>query len=344
MNNDETSALIHNAPGVLGFNPRNAVVLLPYEPDPGAKLPDSATALLADLSTLIGGGGPSAGLTEAVRELNWKGCFILVICDQTVGEIYAPHRPLIDRIATCLRLDGLAVACAVWVAEIRPGRIWLRYRLRGDLGATEAANGARLADDGHDRPDLPFESVEEIERLLCPSDKDTMLLREAVSADLLAAEPVLRTKTSLCAAVTHLREAVTAARPGTGSLLTRQQYVALTRALDDVIVWGTSLRWAFEAEYRDQAVWVWLQLTRVLHGPHRAKVATLLAITAALAGSHQVASIAARIASESGASPHGHQIARDLQYGVLPAPGLSGVRSILTEAQKDYELICDEQL
>ncbi|MBP2477694.1 hypothetical protein JOF53_006566 [Crossiella equi] len=338
------SRLINSVPAILGYYPQDSIVLLPHDSGKITKktrLDLSTGGIRHDLRSPDDGSDPCILLINAVRELGWQNVIVLVVGGQRHQEEVPPHTGLVDNLTRQMQLEGLVVLCAVWVPEIRSGARWLRYGVQptrtGTLG--QVRHGG-LADAARHRLGTPFESVTAMEKMLSPDDTRSLLMRQVIAEDLSTATRSPRTEKSLRAAMLVVERAVAAAQGGELPR-TRAQFVALAHALWDPIVYESSLRWAIWPERQDAATRLWMALTRVLSGLDRANAAVLLTTTAAMARHHQIAAIAARISTECNGLPHGHEFARALRYGVLPAYAVSWLEESVDRAMADFAVLCD---
>ncbi|MCK2240974.1 MULTISPECIES: DUF4192 domain-containing protein [unclassified Crossiella] len=324
------SELVVSVPYMLGFFPQDVVIVIPCRESYPLHL---NLAVRMDLSDLLSAAVRPEQLLSAVTGRGWDLVVLLVVgggCRPDRDGL--PHRSLVARFSELLVQRGIAVACSLWVPEIREGIEWIRYCdipvATGRLGDPRVCQMAALAvTEGR----VTYDRVQDFLDAFKPDDEVALDRRLALLAHLdmprqASTDPSTE---AFYASMDLVDNAVQAA--GQGTLPNDDpDIVGLATALADPLVWTTSVRFAYTKDWL-AAVQLWLHLTRSLPDRHRVESAALLAITAGLNGETELARLAARHATEADSDREIVTCFVDpLQYGVFPS-WMSGVLRYLAK-------------
>jgi Domain of unknown function (DUF4192) len=315
-------------PYLLGFHPRDSLVVVTVEP---GSPPTVGLVLRADLP-------PPAGEHELVEQIctplraRRDLAAILVV-------ISAPAHPpsaVVDLVRGALAGMGVPVAHALWAESTGPGARWGCLDDPGHAGLLPDSTSSPLAAATAAAGLITYADREELWRLVAP-DSDEALQRRAVLLDA-AVETADRDRSAagssaVLRAVCLVRTAVHAAADGrlpSGD----DEVVQLAVALSEPLVRDCSLGLCLAGSAR-AAEHLWLALTRATPPPEVAEPAALAALSAYLRGDGALAGMALDRALD--AWP-GHTLATLVQQVVQLGVPPYRLRQIVSDAQADAQL------
>jgi Domain of unknown function (DUF4192) len=327
-------------PHLLGFRPRESVVLLALGGESGRRV---GLTVRADIPPREHERALAGMLSRSLKTDRPDGALVLVVSEaanETVaGESVLPHADLVQ--AMCGALSGVAVPVADTVL-VRDGR-WWSYDCSGPCCAPDA--GTALPDGVSE---LEVASVatgtvvqaarEDLAALISPPpDHDPAAMAAAcarvgvaLSADLLDTGPEpagLESWTAIMGGIDRCRVGAALRRP-----LTDEDVARIVWGLRDGEVRDLALRLAlgeFDSELPAAAEQLWAECTRRAPAPLDAAPATLLAVSAWLRGDGAMANVALGRALDS---QPGYGLARLLADALAACVTPSELRAMLTEA------------
>jgi hypothetical protein len=311
----DPSELIAAIPHLLGFHPRDSVVLLALH-GKGLGLTVRADLVTDDQAPLL-----AEHLLTPIARQRPSGVALVVIGGDPVPDGELPHRVLVNVIDDVLIGAGLPVVHAAWTTETANGAPWRCYDDPLCAGTVADPTASPLAVATVAAGAVTFSSREELAALLT-ADDPTVLQRRAALLDAADAEHPLsaRAVRQRRATLTGLYRAAAVADPELSDSIIAEVASALCdhRVRDACLPWCAGSG-AVAAER------LWLALVRATPAPERAEPAALLAFTAYLRGDGALASVALEVALE--ACPH-HSLSTLLRAaldGGLPPELLRGV-------------------
>jgi len=288
----DPSELIAAVPHLLGFHPRDSVVLLALH---GKSL---GLTMRADLVAADHAPRLAEQLLAPIARQRPSGVALVVIGGDDDPDGDLPHRVLVNTLDDGLISVGLPVVHAAWTAETTHGARWRCYDDPLCAGTVADPAASPLAAATVAAGAVTFGSREELAGLLAADDPATLRLRAALldAADAehpMSAQVVNQRRATLRA----LHRAAAAGDPELSDSLIAEVASALCdhRVRDACLPWCTGSG-AAAAER------LWLALVRATPAPERAEPAALLALTAYLRGDGALASVALEAALE--ACPH----------------------------------------
>jgi hypothetical protein len=309
------SELIAAVPHLLGFHPRDSVVLLTLN---GRKL---GLTLRADLVVPDQAHQLAEQLLRPITRAQPSGIALVVIGGDLNVDDDLPHRALVTALAHALDGAGLSVMLTVWTTETKRGAPWRCYddSLRAGTVADPATSPLAVATVAAGA--VTFSSRQEMAELLATHDPEALQRRaellDAADADY---PPSARMVKQRFAQLRQLHRAA-----ATGEVVLSDGVVAeVASALCDHRVRDACLPWCSDSG-AVAAERLWLALVRATPAPERAEPAALLALTAYLRGDGALAGVALDAAQQ--ACPH-HSLSALLRAaldGGLPPELLRGV-------------------
>jgi Domain of unknown function (DUF4192) len=278
----DPSELIAAVPYLLGFHPRDSVVLLALR---GRNLGVTLRADLveSDQALLL-----AEQLLAPIARQRPTGVAVVVIGGQPTPDGGLPHRALVDAIDDVLTGGGLPVVHAAWAAETVRGAPWCCYDDPLCAGTVPDPAASPLAAATVAAGAVTFGSREEMAKLMAAEEPAVLQRRALLLAAADADHPMsARVVTQRLA---RLRELLQAA--DTGDLALSDSVVAeIASALCDHRVRDACLPWC-SGPGAAVAERLWLALVRATPAPERAEPAALLAFTAYLRGDGALAGVA----------------------------------------------------
>lgn len=311
----DPSELIAAVPHLLGFHPRDSVVLMALH---GKSL---GLTLRADLVPADQARRLAEQLLPPVVRQRPTGVALVVVGGDVAPDGDPPHRVLVDALDDVLTGAGLPVVHAAWTTETTGGAPWRCYddpRCTGTVAdpATSPLAAATVAAGA-----VTFRSREAMAELLAAEDPVTLQRRSAL-LDAADAEHPMSTEL-VGQRLEQLRKLHRTA--SAGDLVLSDRIVAeVASALCDHRVRDACLPWCTGTGAAG-AERLWLALVRATPAPERAEPAALLGLTAYLRGDGGLASVALEAALH--ACPH-HSLSGLLRAaldGGLPPELLRGV-------------------
>ena len=293
---DDPGEIAAALPQLLGFRPRESIVLVALTRPDGGRL---GLTVRMDIPPPRHAAAVARALTRAVRSARPRGVVLAVVSDEDdVGSGPSrdlPHRPLVAEVLRAL--PGVAVP---WVLLVRGGRWWC-YDCpdsccdpgagtalpsgRTALAAAAVATGVVVAED---RADLA-------QRIARPSDFDrAAMVAACVTAASARADAVVASGWDAASedAWTAITAAVERCRPGgPGAPLADDEVARILWALRDTGVRDRALELALGPDAAAAEV-LWTECTRRALTPLDAAPATLLAVSAWLRGDGAMANVA----------------------------------------------------
>ncbi|MGH3857808.1 MAG: DUF4192 domain-containing protein [Pseudonocardiaceae bacterium] len=278
----DPSELIAAVPHLLGFHPRDSVVLLALH---GKRLGLTLRADLVgdDQAPLL-----AEQMLAPIAQQRPTGVALVVIGGDRAPDGDPPHRAVVDALHGALSGAGLPVVHAAWTARTARGAPWRCYD--DPLCAGEVADPATspLAAATVAAGVVTFSSREEMVELVAEEDSAALRRRAALLAAADAEHPM---STRLVGQrLARLRELHRAAVAGDLALSDRT-VAEVASALCDHRVRDACLPWCSGPDAAD-AERLWLALVRATPAPERAEPAALLALTAYLRGDGALAGVA----------------------------------------------------
>jgi uncharacterized protein DUF4192 len=278
----DPSELIAAVPHLLGFHPRDSVVLLALR---GRNL---GLTLRADLVESDQAPLLAEQLLAPIARQRPTGVAVVMIGGEPTSDGDLPHRGLVDAIDDVLTGSGLPVVHAAWAAETVRGAPWRCYDDPLCAGTVADPETSPLAAATVAAGAVTFSSREEMAELMATEDP-AALQRRALLLDAADAEHPMSDR-KVTQRLAQLRKLLQAA--ATGNLVLSDSVVAeVASALCDHRVRDTCLPWCSGpgAAATEQ---LWLALVRATPAPERAEPAALLAFTAYLRGDGAFAGVA----------------------------------------------------
>ena len=311
----DPSELIAAVPHLLGFHPRDSVVLLALH---GKSL---GLTLRADLVAADQAPRLAEQLLPPIARQQPSGVALVVIGGEGAPDDDLPHRVLVNALDDTLISAGLPVVHAAWTSETTHGAPWRCYDDPLCAGTVADPATSPLAAATVAAGAVTFSSREELVQLLAGEDP-AVLRRRAALLDAADAEHPMspRMVSQRLAKLTELYRAAAGGDPELSDSLV----VEVASALCDHRVRDACLPWSIGSG-APAAERLWLALVRATPAPERAEPAALLALTAYLRGDGALASVALESALD--ACPH-HSLSGLLRAaldGGLPPELLRGV-------------------
>lgn len=285
----DPSELIAAIPHLLGFHPRDSVVLLALH---GSRI---GVTLRADLVDNDQAPLLAEQLLPPIARQRPTGVALIVIGGDATPDGGPPHRALVDAVERVLTGAGLPVVHAVWTAQTVRGAPWRCYSDLSCVGAVADPTTSPLAAATVAAGAVTFGSREELVKLLAPEDAAALQRRAALLDAADAEHPMsARLVARRLAQVKHLHRAVAA-----GDLVLSDATIAeVASALCDHRVRDACLPWC-SGPGAAAAEQLWLSLVRATPAPERAEPAALLALTAYLRGDGALAGVALEAALQA---------------------------------------------
>ncbi|MFY9808371.1 MAG: DUF4192 domain-containing protein [Pseudonocardiaceae bacterium] len=278
----DSSELIAAVPHLLGFHPRDSVVLLALHRK------NLGLTLRADLVDNDQAAVLAEQLLVPIARQRPTGVALIVIGGAGAPDGDLPHRALVDALDDVLTGAGLPVVHAAWTAETASGAPWRCYDdplcagtvadpMTSPLAAATVAAGA-----------VTFGSREEIAELVA-ADDPAALQRRAALLDAADAEHPMGARL-VAQRLARLKELHRAAAVG-DLALSDSTIAEVASALCDHRVRDACLPWC-TGPGAAAAEQLWLALVRATPAPERAEPAALLALVAYLRGDGTLVGIA----------------------------------------------------
>ncbi|WP_214408365.1 DUF4192 domain-containing protein, partial [Pseudonocardia lacus] len=279
---DDPAGLAAAVPALLGFHPRDSLVLVSVGGSGGARR--IGMTLRADLPPRS---APRAELAGMAHDL--VDTLLLDAPRAAAALVFAPagadlpHRVLVDTVADALRERGVALVSAMWVESTAAGARWACYPPCGCTGAvpdpasTELA--ARTVFDGR----VVHSSREAVERALDPVDPAAVRRREQILRD---ADPSTRVLDVPAESPWEVLAIVDSAIADTADgvlVLDDDRVLELAKALSATPVRDAALLRCL-GPAAPAAERLWAALVREVPDPEAAEPAVLLAACALLRG------------------------------------------------------------
>jgi Domain of unknown function (DUF4192) len=278
----DPAELIAAVPHLLGFYPRDSVVLLALH---GKKL---GLTLRADLVDNAQAPLLAEQLLLPIARQRPTGVALVVIGGDLTPDGDPPYRALVDVLDDMLTGAGLPLVHAAWTAQTVDGAPWRCYDDPRCAGTVSDPAASPLAAATVAAGAVTFSSREELVALLDGEDP-AALQRRAMLLDTADAEHPMSSRliARRFARLEELHQAATA-----GDVVLSDNIVAeVTSALCDHRVRDACLPWCTGPD-AVVAERLWLALVRATPAPERAEPAALLALTAYLRGDGALASVA----------------------------------------------------
>jgi hypothetical protein len=324
----DPAQLLAALPYLLGFHPRDSLVLVTVEP--GAP-PTVGLVLRADL--------PPRGLEHQLAEqiqvpVRLRGVSAVILA--MVGGRAQPPPAALDAVRDAMAGIGVQVLHELWAESTAAGARWACLRLRCHQGRLPDSTASPLAAATAAAGMVTHADREGVHRLVEP-DGDAALQRRAVLLDTaveaaeldrqLAGEPAVRRDLAVVRGAVH--EAAAGRLPAGD-----EEVVRLAVALSDRRVRDLALGFCL-GEHSAAAERLWLALTRATPPPEVAEPAALAALSAYLRGEGALAGMALERALQ--AWP-GHVLATLADQALRTAVPPWRLRSLLLDACADAEL------
>jgi hypothetical protein len=324
----DPSELVATLPYLLGFHPRDSLVVVTIRP--GAP-PTVGLVMRGDLP-------PPGAEDELVDQIRapLRGAAELAVMLVVIGGRPDPPPAVVGVMRRALAEDGVAVVDVLWAESTAPGARWACLERSAHTGVLPDATSSPLAAASAAAGLVTYADREELRRLVAPDD-DAALTRRAVlldaAVDAAELDRSLAGPTAVDRDLRLVRAAVRAAAEGelpAGD----QEVVRLAVALSDRLVRDSALGLCL-GDGAHAAERLWLALTRATPPPEVAEPATLAAITAYLRGDGALAGMALERALQ--AWP-GHTLATLADQVMRTAVPPWRLRQVLGDAYADATL------
>lgn len=282
------SALIAGIPSLIGFPPKNSVVLFTFTRYPTLTL---GTTLRFDLPGPEHVEGAAEHLVAVARQ-NHAVAVIAIVVGGTADE----HRPLVDALRQGFAADDILLVHANWVHEIQFGERWQCYLDPQCTDEVPDPQTTALAVAAAIAGDPTYRDREEMAAQLAPDPPDSLARREELlDAHLRVPQPPY-TADDLAADLALITQLHTEAEASPNlPVFADRQLVRAAKALSRSEVRDECLEAALANAPR-AGERLWTVLTRALPAPERAEPASLLAMSAYLRGAGTLAGLAIRTA------------------------------------------------
>jgi len=278
----DPAELIAAVPHLLGFHPRDSVILLALH---GTRV---GLTLRADLVDVEHAPLLAEQLLLPMARQQPTGVALVVIGGTLTAGGDPPHRGLVDVVDGVFSGAGLPVVHAAWAAATAGGAQWRCYDDPGCAGTVADPATTPLAAATVAAGAVTFGTREELAGLLTGDDPAALARRAALLAAADADHPL--SATLIAQRIRRLEELHQVA--ATGQLELSDRTVAdIASALCDHRVRDACLPWCTgpDAVAAEQ---LWLALVRATPAPQRAEPAALLALAAYLRGDGALAGLA----------------------------------------------------
>ena len=278
----DPSELIAAVPHLLGFHPRESVVLLALH---GTRLGLSLRAdLVADDQACL----LAEQLVRPIVRHRPTGIALVVVGGKLGSAGEPPHRAVVSAVTTALASNGLPVVHAAWTTETVRGAPWRCYDDPACTGRVVDPAISPLAAATVAAGAVTFSSREEMAAMLSGEDTAALQRRSELLGNADAEHPLSpQLVGQRLARLTELYRAAAA-----GNLELSDSTVAdVASALCDHRVRDACLPWC-TGPGAAAAESLWLALVRATPVPERAEPAALLALSAYLRGDGALAGVA----------------------------------------------------
>lgn len=313
------SALIAGIPSLIGFPPKDSLVLFTFNRRPTLML---GTTLRYDLPAPEHVEGAAEHLVAVARQNRAVAAIAIVVGGGTPDE----HRPLVDALRQGFTDNDILLVHANWVHEIRFGERWQCYLDPQCTDEVPDPQTTALAVAAAIAGDPTYRDREEMAAQLAPDPAESLARREELlDAHLRTPQPQYTEDdlTADLALITQL-QTETEASPNL-PVLTDRQLVRAARAVSRPEVRDECLGAALAGTPR-AGERLWTVLTRALPAPERAEPAVLLAMSAYLRGAGTLAGLAIKTAL---AANPAHSLANTLDAALTHAVPPSDLRDML---------------
>jgi hypothetical protein len=287
--------LLAATPHLLGFRPAESVLLVGHLPPRGNRI---GLVLRGDLPPREFVRGQAESLVTAFAGSGHLGATIVVVGRRRAGPGDEPvrlgHEEFVEALTESLSRIGMRTLHALWVPEISTGAPWACYSDDGCEGVLPDVECSVLAAVSASIGLVTYDSREDMERLLDPTD-DAAIARRS---DLLNAVfdefgPPDGSEKSIRRGCTVVRTALREVERGELDLAD-EQAVELAVALANPRVRDACLAMAVPPDRSAAKVaeMLWLALVRGLPAPERAEAASLLGYSAYMRGDGAMAGMA----------------------------------------------------
>lgn len=316
----DPAALIAAVPHLLGFHPRNSVVLM--------ALHDTTLGLTlrADLVAIEHAALLAEQLLLPMARQRPTGVVLVVIGGELTAADEPPHGVLVDTVSRVFGSAGLPVMHAAWVAETAAGASWRCYEDPLCAGTIADPAATALAAATVAAGAVTFRSREQLAAVLAADDAGTLQRRSQLLDAADAEHPMsAELRAQRLARLDALRRAAIAGQVE----LDDGTLAEVVSALCDHRVRDACLPWCTGTE-ADGAERLWLALVRGTPAPHRAEPAALLALTAYLRGDGAMAGLALDTAQQASPDHSLSALLRAALDGGLPPEVLRTVAADAT--------------
>lgn len=278
----DPSELIAAVPHLLGFHPRESVVLLALH---GTRLGLSLRADLVDddQALLL-----AEQLVQPIARHRPTGVALVVVGGKPGPGGEPPHRAVVSAVTSALAGTGLPVVHAAWTAETVRGALWRCYDDPSCAGRVVDPASSPLAAATVAAGAVTFSSREEMAAMLAGEDAAALQRRSTLLDDADTEHPLSpRLVGQRLARLAELYRAAASRRLE----LSDSTVVDVASALCDHRVRDACLPWC-TGSGAATAESLWLALVRATPAPERAEPAALLALCAYLRGDGALAGVA----------------------------------------------------
>ncbi|MQA14368.1 MAG: DUF4192 family protein [Pseudonocardiaceae bacterium] len=317
----EPAELIAAVPHLLGFHPRDSIVVITLH---GRRI---GLTLRADLAAEGSEDLLAEQLMTPIARQRPSGAVLLVLGGDSDATAL-PHRRLVDAVDESLAAADIPVLHAVWAGSTSPGAPWCCYDEPGCAGVVADPGASPIAAASVAAGTVTFDTREQLAALLEP-DGPAALARRARLLDAADAQHPLGGAAAAAGSASLARLYRAAAA---GELTLDDTTVAeVASALCDHRIRDACLAWS-AGDGAAAAERLWLALARATPAPERAEPATLLGFAAYLRGDGALAGLALEAALDAcPAHSLAHLIRAALDGGLEPAT----LRTIASDAAAD---------
>jgi len=285
--------LLALVPFMLGFHPRDSLVVVCTEPGGDAGQPGRVGLTVRVDLPQPGDVGPLCRqLVRTVGAHRPGSVLLLVVCDRP-GGVDPPCRDVVDQLAEDLADASIPVQGRVWAAELVAGARWCCYDECGCSGTLDDPAASPLAAAAVAAGQVTYSDRSALARLVAPGHPGTLarrsgLLEAAIDAavldgELAGGEAARRDLAAVLSAVAGVEES--------RLVLGDEEVVRLAVALSDPRVRDACLALSV-GEQAGAAEQLWTALCREMPDPEAAEPATLLAVAAIMRGNGGLANVA----------------------------------------------------
>jgi hypothetical protein len=284
---DDLGELVAGIPSMIGFPPRDSLVLITFHV--GERLQLGATVRM-DLPEPRHGPDIVSQLCQATVA-HEPDVVVPVVVGGSADPPALPYRWLIELVARELGEVGVPIVHALWVPVVEAGETWWCYEDDECTGQVRDPDSSAITAMHALAGVVRYASRAEMAAHLDPDSED----RVAHRAQLLAEHAAEHAGADPAAKWDVVRAAIDVTTEQSSPELDDEQIVRIANALSDPLVRDNCLPLLLTGQ-ADAAERLWTTLTRAVPAPERAQPASLLAVHAYLRGEGVLANMALDVA------------------------------------------------